>query len=68
MFDKYALASSGEQLTPLDDDALAAVVGGEIPWGKIIGEVVDLLWECLKSGLDDVISAAGEGYGDARAS
>jgi hypothetical protein len=67
MLDKYTLASSGE-LTQLDDAALAAIVGGEGPWGKILGEFIQLLWDCVKTGLDDVISAAEEGYADAQAS
>jgi hypothetical protein len=69
MLNHYTLAASGEQLTQLDDDALAAIVGGfGIPWGKIVGEVIQVLWDCVKSGLDDVISAAEEGYSDARGS
>jgi hypothetical protein len=68
MINDYTLAASSEQLTQLDDDALAAIVGGEIPWGKIIGEIAKVLWDCVKTGLDDVISAAEEGYGDAQAS
>jgi hypothetical protein len=68
MFNNYTLATSDEQLTPLDDDALAAVIGGDGPWGKILGELVKLLWDCVKTGLDDVISAADEGYADAQAS
>jgi hypothetical protein len=68
MLDNYSLAASGEQLTQLDDDALAGIVGGDGPWGTIFGEVVKFLWDCVKTGLDDVISAAEEGYGDARES
>jgi hypothetical protein len=68
MLDTYTLASSDEQLTPLDADALATIVGGEGPWSKIVGELVKLLWDCVKTGLDDVISAAEEGYADAQAS
>jgi hypothetical protein len=63
----YTLADSSEQLTSLDDDALATIVGGfGIPWGKIVGEIIEVLVDCVKEGLDDVISAAGEGYADAR--
>ena len=68
MLDKYTLAASGEQLTQLDDDALAAIVGGDGPWTRILTEVLQVLWDCVKDGLDDVISAAGEGYADAQAS
>jgi hypothetical protein len=67
MLDNYTVAASGEQLAQLDDDALAAIAGGfGIPWGTIVGEVVSLLWDCVKEGLDDVIEAAEEGYADAR--
>jgi hypothetical protein len=68
MLDKYTLASSGEQLTQLDDAALAAIVGGDGPWSRIFAELVQVLWDCVKTGLDDVISAAEEGYADAQAS
>jgi hypothetical protein len=67
MLNNYTLALSGEQLTELDDTALATIAGGfGIPWGKIAGEVLEVLWDCVKGGIDDVIEAAGEGYGDAR--
>ena len=66
MLNDHALADSGGQMTQLDDDALAGIVGGLGPWGRIIGEVVEVLWECVKDGIDDVIDAAKEGYGDAR--
>ena len=68
MLDNDTLASSGEQLTQLDDDALAAVVGGLGPLSRILGELARVLWDCVKTGLDDVIDAAEEGYGDAQAS
>lgn len=68
MLDNDTLASSGEQLTQLDDDALAAIVGGLGPLSRILTEIGSLLWDCVKTGLDEVISAAGEGYDDARAS
>ena len=68
MINDSTLAASGEQLTQLDENALATIVGGEIPWGRIVGEGISILWECVKAGLDDVISAAEDGYSDARAS
>jgi hypothetical protein len=68
MINDYALAASGEQLTQLGDDALAAITGGEGPLARILGEIAKLLWDCVKTGLDDVIDAAEEGYGDAQAS
>lgn len=66
MLEYNALATSGEQLTALDDEALAAIVGGEGPLSRILSELVSVLWDCVKDGLDDVIDAAKEGYSDAR--
>jgi hypothetical protein len=68
MTNHCTLAASGEQLTQLDDEALATIVGGEGPLARILGEIGRLLWSCVKDGLDDVISAAQEGYEDAQAS
>jgi hypothetical protein len=68
MHDNDMLAASGKHLTELDNEALAAIAGGFGPLSRIIGEVVTMLWDCVKEGLDDVISAAGEGYDDAQAS
>lgn len=65
MHDNYTLAASGEQLIELDDAALAAI-GGEGPLDTFIKEAIAILWDCVKTGLDDVIDAAKEGYGDAR--
>lgn len=66
MLEYTALAASGEQLIQLDDDALGAIVGGEGPLGRILGELISVLWDCVKDGLDDVIDAAKEGYSDAQ--
>jgi hypothetical protein len=66
MLEYNALAASGEQLTRLDDEALTAIVGGEGPLSRIVSELVSILWDCVSDGLDDVIDAAKEGYGDAR--
>lgn len=68
MLGNDTLASSGEQLTQLDDDALAAIVGGLGPVSWFLKEVGKVLLDCLEGGLDAVISAAEEGYDDARAS
>jgi hypothetical protein len=68
MHANHRLAASGEHLTELDDEALAAIAGGFGPLSRILGEIASTVWDCLKEGLDDVISAAGEGYEDARAS
>jgi hypothetical protein len=68
MLDNDTLAPSGEQLTELDDHALAAVVGGLGPASRIFGEIVRVLWDCVITGLVDVIDAAQVGFGDAQAS
>ena len=57
--------ATGEQLIELDDHALSAI-GGEGPLGTFLREVGTILWNCVKTGLDDVIDAAEEGYSDAR--
>jgi hypothetical protein len=67
MHENYALAVSGEQPIELDDNALAAI-GGEGPWGTVLTEVGRVLWNCIKTGLDDVIAGAEEGYSDAQKS
>jgi hypothetical protein len=68
MINDCTLAASGEQLTHLDDAALAAIVGGEGPLSRILTEIAKVIWNCVKDGLDDVISAAEDGYQDAQAS
>jgi hypothetical protein len=59
-------AASGEHLMQLDDEALAAIVGGAGPLGTAAKKFVELLWDCVSKGLDDVIDAAKEGYADGR--
>ncbi len=63
-----ALAGRGGQLIPLDDETLATISGGDGPLITIITEFGKLLWECVKTGIDDVIAGAEEGYTDAQAS
>ena len=63
-----ALAGRGGQLIPLDDETLATISGGDGPLITIITEFGRLLWECVKTGIDDVIAGAEEGYADAQAS
>jgi hypothetical protein len=60
-----SLVPMGDNVTPLDDETLAAIVGGG-PLGTILREAVSVLWNCVKDGLDEVISAAEEGFADAR--
>jgi hypothetical protein len=66
MHENYMLAGSGEQMIELDDKALSAIVGGDGPGKTILGQLISLLWDCVKTGVDDVIDAAKEGYSDAR--
>jgi hypothetical protein len=65
MHENYTLAASGEQMIELDDTALSSI-GGQGPLGTFLREVGTILWDCIKTGLDDVIDAAKEGYSDAR--
>ena len=67
MYENDTLAASGEQLMDLDEDVLSAIAAGDGPLSKIAQGIIDLLWGCIKTGLDDVIDAAEEGYADARA-
>ena len=67
MHEYDTLAAPGEQLMELDEDVLSAIAGGDGPLSKIAQGIFTLLWDCIKTGLDDVIDAAEEGYADARA-
>lgn len=63
-----ALASQGGQPIPIDDETLATISGGDGPLIRIVTEFGKLLWECVKTGIDDVIAGAEEGYADAQQS
>ena len=65
MHQTYTLAGRGEHTIELDDNALSAI-GGEGPLGTALRELGSILWECIKTGIDDVIAAAEEGYADAQ--
>ncbi|MGQ0715480.1 MAG: hypothetical protein ACT4PJ_17410 [Gemmatimonadaceae bacterium] len=65
MLDTITLAVSGEHMTPLDEDAMAAIVGGG-PLEWIAKKVVEAVMDCLISGADALIDAAKAGYEDAR--
>jgi hypothetical protein len=60
------LAANGEQITVLDDQALASIAGGDGIRDWFLKKVGELLFDCIAGGLDDLISAAEEGYADAR--
>jgi hypothetical protein len=66
MHNERALAAIGGQMIPLDEEQLAEIVGGLGPFGKILTEFATIFWDCLKTGIDDVIDAAKEGYDDNR--
>ena len=66
MHNEHALAPVGGRITVLDDEQLTGIVGGFGPLSKIVGEFVSIVWDCLKTGIDDVIDAAKEGYEDNR--
>jgi hypothetical protein len=60
------LAPHGGQMTVLDDEQLTDIVGGLGPLSRVFAEFVSILWDCVKTGIDDVIDAAQEGYEDNR--
>lgn len=63
-----ALAGRGGQPIPLDDETLATITGGDGPVITVVKEIARLFWECIKTGIDDVIAGAEEGYADAQES
>ena len=65
MHENYTLAASGGQMIELDDTALSAIGGGG-PFGTALREIAKLLWDCVRTGIDDVIAGAEEGYADAQ--
>jgi hypothetical protein len=66
MLDSETLTFDREQMTPLDDAALASIAGGDGPKEWVLKKLIDLLVDCFTGSLDDIISAAKEGYEDAR--
>jgi hypothetical protein len=66
MLDTVALTFDREHITPLDEELLAGVAGGEGPLSWIADKVGALLFDCIAGGLDDLIAAAKEGYQDGR--
>lgn len=66
MLDTATLTFDSEQLTPLDDAALASIAGGDGPRDWILKKLIDLVVDCLTGSLDEIIAAAEEGYEDAR--
>jgi hypothetical protein len=66
MLDIATLTFDGELMTPLGDETLASIAGGDGPGSWFFKKVGELLFDCLAGSLDNVISAATEGYEDAR--
>jgi len=66
MLDTHTLALDGEHITLLDEQALASIVGGDGIKDWLAKKIGELLFDCLAGSLDTIISAAEEGYGDAR--
>lgn len=66
MLDIATLTFDGEQMTLLDDAALASIAGGDGPKDWILKKFIDLVVDCLTGSLDEIIAAAEEGYADAR--
>ena len=64
----HALTGRGGQPIPLDDETMATISGGDGPLTRLFTEIGSLLWECIKTGIDDVIAGAEEGYADAQES
>lgn len=66
MRDTQLLAVDGGQITVLDELTLATIGGGDGFKDWLIKKVGELLFDCIAGGLDDLITAAEEGYADAR--
>jgi hypothetical protein len=66
MHNEPALAPVSAHMPVLGTEELTEIAGGLGPLGRIFGEFVSILWDCVKTGIDDVIDAAKEGYEDNR--
>lgn len=66
MLDTMTLAIDSEHIALLDEQALAAVSGGEGIKDWLAKQIGGLLFDCIADSLDTIISAAQEGYEDAR--
>ena len=65
MLDTKVLATSGERITMLDEEALASIVGGD--WKSwVANKIGTILADCIGGGLDELIDAMQEGYEEAR--
>lgn len=66
MLDTRTLALEGGQVTLLDQQTLASINGGEGIKDWLAKQIGSLLFDCISGSLDAIISAAEEGYEDAR--
>ncbi len=66
MLDMHTLAVNGDEIALLDEQALASITGGDGVRDWLFKKVGELLFDCLTGSLDTIISAAQEGYEDAR--
>ena len=66
MLDTRMLACEGGQVTLLDHQTLASINGGEGIKEWLAKQIGSLLFDCISGSLDAIISAAEEGYEDAR--
>lgn len=66
MLNSHALAVGGGQIALLQDETLASITGGDGPGSWLLKKIGEMLFDCIAGGLDDLISAAEEGYEDAR--
>jgi hypothetical protein len=66
MLDTMTVPVDSEHLVLLDEQALATVSGGEGIKDWLAKQIGGLLFDCIGDSLDTIISAAQEGYEDAR--
>ena len=66
MLNTQMLALEGEQIVPLDQQAMASINGGDGIKEWLAKQIGTLLFDCISGSLDAIISAAEEGYEDAR--
>jgi len=66
MLDTMTIAIDSEHVALLDEQALTAVAGGEGVKDWLAKQIGGLLFDCIADSLDAIISAAQEGYEDAR--
>ena len=66
MLDTMTLAVDSGHVAFLDEQALSTVSGGDGIKEWLAKQIGTLLFDCIGGSLDTIISAAQEGYDDAR--